>query len=327
VKRGGRAKASGARAKALIAALSALARDPVLPGVISLVALSLLDEYVWIGALLSELSFHVALLSLLLALVFALRRRFARALLFAACALFFAQGALAQVRETRPTPLHGPTLRVAQAHASGHAPSEAQVARLLASRNVDVLSLTGLGANQVQRLAQSPGDYRGIRDEQGGRLLLIRRALAAPAPPQGSPLVRLGRCQLELVQVELPSLFAAARANERKQRIARAAHAGREARRVYLGSFGSGSDAADLAPLRASQELRDARIGHGRLATAPDRLGPSFGLPVDHILLHGWILAREATSEAPLAPEMHRTLIATLELTEPRCAVREPARR
>jgi hypothetical protein len=70
--------------------------------------------------------------------------------------------------------------------------------------------------------------------------------------------------------------------------------------------------------VRGSQELRDARLGYGRLATAPDLLGP-LGLPVDHMLLHGWILARSVSTEAPLADAMHRTLNATLELTEPRC--------
>lgn len=324
MKRGGRAKASVfARGRALIGALGKLARDPVLPGVIALVALSLLDEYVWVGALLSELAFHLALLSLLIALVFALRKRVARALLFGACALFFAQGSLTQVRETRPTPLHGPTLRVAQAHADGHAPSAAQVARLLASRNVDVLSLTGLGSAQALRRPQANADYRSVSDDHDpSRVLIIKRALAAPARPPAGALLRLGRCQLELVQVELPSLFSAARGSERKRRIARMAQTGREARRIYLGSFGSASEATDLSPLRASQELRDARIGHGRLATSPDALGSAFGLPVDHILLHGWLLAREASSEAPLAPGMHRTLLATLELTEPRCAGR-----
>jgi hypothetical protein len=331
-KGGARARAQGfarARTRALrpaIAALSGLLHDPWLPSVLALVALSLLDEYVWIGALLSELAFHISLLSLVFAFAFALRRRFARAVLFAACALFFAQGALAQVRETRPTPLHGPTLRLAQAHAAGTGPSVAQVGRFLAARSMDVLSLTGLSASQGRRLAQISGDYHGVADEPS-RLLFIKRALALPTRPQGAPLVRLGRCSLELVQVELPTLFSSARSSERKQRIARLTQTGREARRVYLGSFGSASDAADLSPLRGSLELRDARLGHGRLATVPDALGPLFGLPVDHILMHGWILAREASSEAPLASGMHRTLIATLELTEPRCAGRDPARR
>jgi hypothetical protein len=295
-------------------------RDPLLLSAAGVVLLHLLDTHVWVGALVHELSFPLALGALVVAAVCAFRHQHARALALVACALLLAKSTLSYWRSSRPTPSHGPTLRVAQAHAADAALSAASLARWLARSQADVVSLTGLRADDAPTLSrEQPGYARMPADNAKTALLLVKRTLHAQPPRAGGrALVRLGRCQLELVQVDLPSLFAATALSERRQRIAELARSKKTPLRVYLGHFGSASDAADLAPLRDSQEVRDARLGHGRLATAPDPLGP-LGLPVDQVLLHGWILAREADSEAPLAKDMHRTLTTTLELTEPRC--------
>jgi hypothetical protein len=319
-----RAKArSRGRAAVLRGELRALVRDPLLLSLAGLVALSALDAYVWIGALVSELGFLLAVAALLLALLFALKRQHTRALLLSASALFFAQGSLPLLRGARPTPEHGPTLRIVQAHAAEAALSAAQVARLLAQSQADVASLTGL-APRDQRSASSFEGYDRVVAHDAAQLLLIKRALRAPARDGSASFVRLGRCQVEIIQVDLPSLFAPTALAERRRRIARLALSQRATRRIFVGHFGANSEASDLAPLRDSQELRDVRLGHGRLATVPALLGP-MGLPVDQILMHGWILARSADAGPPLAEGMHRTLSATLELTEPRCAPKEPA--
>jgi hypothetical protein len=264
---------------------------------------------------------------LALAVFVAARKQFARASLLVACALFFVQGTLPYLRSTRPTPEHGPTLQLVQAHAAGAALSPARVARLLAQTNADVASLTGLRAEDVPALSREHAGYARVASaEPGGQLLLIKRALHASPHAGSESFVRLGRCYVELVQIDLPSLFAPMTLNERRRRIVRLAASSREARRILVGHFGSSSAAADLAPLRESEELRDARLGHGRLATAPDLLGP-LGLPVDQILLHGWILARKADCGPPLADGMHRTLSATLELTDAHCAPKRAVRR
>jgi hypothetical protein len=329
VRRRARARSTAlARGAALIAELAQLARDPLLPLSLGVVALSFLDDYVWVGALLRELAFPIALFALALALFFLQRRQLARCLLLLLCAALLARGTFPYLRAGRPTPQHGPTLRIAHAHAQEARVAASEVARFLAASGVDVLSLTGLTSADARRLVTLQNDHRAVVDPQNaGQLLWVKRALAPPARNGAHALVRVGRCQLALVQVDLPSLFVPSTLSARRQRISQLAQATRETRRVYLGHFGSGSDSADLAPFHASQELRDARLGHGRQATAPDLLGPVFGLPVDHVLLHGWLLARSVASEPPLVPGAHRTLHVTLELTEPRCAPREPARR
>jgi hypothetical protein len=339
VKKRARARSTAlARGAALIAELGQLARDPLLPLSLGLVALTFLDDYIWVGALLRELAFQIALIALALAIFFLFRRRLARGLLLVVCGALLARGTFQYLRAGRPTPQHGPTLRIAHAHAQGARVAPSEVARLLAASSLDVLSLTGLTGTDARRLAALQNDHRPVVDPQNaGQLLWVRRALSMPARSGAHALVRVGRCQLALVQVELPSLFAPSTLSARRRRISHLAQAtveargsareqNKEARRVYVGHFGSGSDSADLAPFHTHQELRDARLGHGRQATAPELLGPVFGLPVDHVLLHGWLLARSVASEPPLVPGAHRTLHATLELTEPRCAPREPAR-
>jgi hypothetical protein len=308
----------------LRAELVKLTRDPLLLAVAAAVALSLLDAYVWIGALLSELAFPTALVALALALFYALKWQFARTALLFACALFFVRGSLPFLRSTRPTPEHGPTLRIVQLHAAEAPLSAAGVARFLAQTNADVASLTGL-REQDRALAREHAGYVHIASAERGSKLLVKNALHVSPHLGPGTYVRLGRCNVEIVQVDLPSLFLPMALNERRRRIAQLAHASRQPRRIYVGHFGSDSSAADLAPLRENEEIRDARLGHGRLATVPDLLGP-LGLPVDQILLHGWILARSVDSGPPLADGMHRTLMATLELTEPRCAPKWPAR-
>lgn len=314
---------------AFLAELRQLRRDPLLPIALSVVGLTFLDDYVWVGALLHELAFVIASCTLALALLCFVKRQNARGLLLLVCAVVLGRGTFPYLRATRPTPQHGPTLRIAQVHAQGARVAASQVARFLAASSLDVLSLTGMAVTDARGLTALHGDYRTIVDAQneGSKVLWIKRKLALSTRSAANILVRVGGCQLALVQVDLPSLFAPSKLGERRRGIAELAQASRDARRVYIGHFGSASASADLGPLRAGQELRDARLGHGRQATAPALLGPVLGLPVDHVLLHGWLLARSVASEPPLIPGAHRTLRATLELTEPRCMPREPARR
>jgi len=68
----------------------------------------------------------------------------------------------------------------------------------------------------------------------------------------------------------------------------------------------------------AAHALRDARLGHGRLATGPSALGV-LGFPLTDVLVHGWISVRDVAVKDPIVNGAQRTVSAVLELTEPRC--------
>jgi hypothetical protein len=70
--------------------------------------------------------------------------------------------------------------------------------------------------------------------------------------------------------------------------------------------------------LLARQGLRDARLGHGRMASLPGALG-FLGVPRMHVLVHGWISVRDLMTRPAIAAGAQRGLTAVLELTEPRC--------
>jgi endonuclease/exonuclease/phosphatase (EEP) superfamily protein YafD len=220
-------------------------------------------------------------------------------------------------------------LRVAQCHLAGAALTPAQLASWLGQSRSDVLSTTGLASGAHEQLGQGAVGYTMRPGPQPDARLFVRTALLAslaqPRPridPRARPdthvSLRIGSCDLDIAQLALPSLIAPGAASTRRRQLAPLASAEGHKRSLYVGSLGSRSAAHDLQPFLSQQGLRDVRLGHGRLATAPAALGP-LGLPVDHILVRGWIAVSAADVAEPIVPGAHRTLHATLQLTEPRC--------
>jgi len=285
--------------------------------------LGALERRVWLGALIGELGLHLALVGLITALV-ALARR---ALLVAAGLLvlvaWFGWPLTGFMRATRPTPQAGPILRVATAHLAG-APLDARaLASFLARERPDALALTGVV--DAPPLADALESYTVVRErgaDEPSQLLIVQAALAVPGRGRASPrphvAVRAGRCQAQLATLSLPTITAHGELPAREQAIAALARAEPPARSIWLGHLGSRAEAHDLTPLLQKHGLRDARLGHGRLATTPAALGP-LGFPRSDVLVQGWISVRSMTAEPPLVAGADRTLLAVLELTEPRC--------
>lgn len=282
--------------------------------------LSQLEDYVWLGAVLSELPLQLALLACLAAAWALVRRHLARGALLFGCALLSGAPLWPYLRGARPTPEHGPVLKLVQQHVAGAPLSAATLGRWLAQERPDVLSLSGLPVRSAVALAATAAGYKQLPLRHAGDgLLLARSDLLASGGAKPTAALRVGRCSLELTQVELPSRFDARAQQARRATIAALARQPLAPRHVLLGQFGSRSAASDLAPLLSQQALRDARLGHGLLATAPGTLG-ALGLPLDQLLLRGWLLVRDAGVMPPIVAGAHRALFATLELTEPRCA-------
>ncbi len=290
-----------------------------------LALLGALERYLWLGALVRELAFHLALLALLAAAFAMARRAWLPLASLTALAALFAVPLAPLYRPTRPTPEAGPLLRVATAHLSGNELNPSDLARWLTAERPQALALTGL--RQTRTFDDQIGNYRIARSRTDLRtLLLVQSALlSAPQSPSDEPAyatVRVGRCALRVLAVELPALAAYTAHDARKRMIARLRALPRTPRSVWLGQLGSVPDAHDLSALLEKHELRDGRHGHGRFATAPASLG-SLGVPLSHVLVHGWLRVRELTAGAPIAPGAQRSLQANVELTEPRC---RPAR-
>lgn len=315
---------SRARAGSLRERLSALVPnrawlDPWL--VVAALALLLceLEAYVWLGALLGELRLQLALLHALGAAAALAWKRFPRGALLLVCALLWCAPLWPYVRAARPTPQHGPALELVQQHLASAALTPATLGRFLASERPDVLSLTGLRPRAAAALMRGASGYRQLALRDATEDLLLARSELIAAQP-GKAALRVGRCNVELSQVQLPSLFDARAQSVRQGAITKLTRAQLGARHVLIGHFGSRSEAADLQALIETQALRDARLGHGLLASAPAALG-ALGLPVDQLLLRGWLLVRDAAALPPITVGAHRALAVTLELTEPRCAV------
>jgi hypothetical protein len=294
--------------------------DPWVLGVVSVLLLSKLEAYVWLGAVLSELALQLAMLACIAAAWALARKRLVRAALLFGCAVVWYAPLWPYVRGARPTPQHGPVLELVQQHLAGVSVSGAVLGRWLANERPDVLSLSGLAPRSAVALAASAPGYKQLPLRHAGNgLLLARSELLATGAGKTSAAMRVGRCTLELTQVELPSRFDARAQHARQASIAALVRQPLATRHVLLGEFGSRSAASDLEPLLSQKALRDARLGHGVLATAPGALG-ALGLPLDQLLLRGWLLVRDAGAMPPMVEGAHRALKATLELTEPRCA-------
>ncbi|MDB4991643.1 MAG: hypothetical protein JWN04_6821 [Myxococcaceae bacterium] len=283
--------------------------------------LGALEPYIWLGALMNELGFHLALAAGLGALVAGVKRAWLVTLALLALAGFFAWPLLPLYRSTRPTPQAGPTLRVATAHLAGNALDEDTLLSWLARERPDAASLTGLKSDLP--IGTRIGTYRVARGNADLRaLLLVQTALVVPVRerPNEHPMltVRAGHCQARTVGIELPPLGAYTALDARTRAIARVTELKSTPRSIWLGHLGSRAEAHDLSPFIAAHTLRDARLGHGRLATAPGSLG-ALGFPLSHVLVHGWISVRSAEVKEPIVAGAQRTISAVLELTEARC--------
>jgi hypothetical protein len=317
-----RARGSSTPAKKLHARwLERLAplRDAWLWPPLALWLLVKLEPYVWLGALAAEAWLQLGLLSLLAALGALLLRRWLRAGAWLASAVLLLAPGWAFVYPARRTPEQGALLHVAQAHLDGAPLARSALLSWLQRARVDVLSLTGVPATDLAELTRPITGYSvAARLHAARSLLLVRAQLLPRREAAASATLRVARCELELVQIQLPPLSARTELATRERQLRVLAAADKKRRSLYVGHLGSRSGAHDLQPWLVAHGLRDARLGQGLLATAPAQLG-ELGLPRDHVLVHGWIGVRGASVEQPLVQGAHRTFRATLELTEPRC--------
>lgn len=281
----------------------------------------LLEADLWLGAAVRELGFHLAQFALFAAGAALLMRLWVPAALLFMLALAHAYPLLPLYRGALRTPQRGPVLRIATAHIGGFLLDEPTLLGFLNRERPDALALTGLRPHPV---AHRIGSYRVTRGEGSASsiALLVQSALitAAASTKEDLPTqwVRAGRCQARVVAVELPLLLDLGARSERHARLERLAAAESAPRSIFLGHLGSRAEAHDLQHFEEHHQLRDSRIGHGRTATSPAALGP-FGLPLSHVLVHGWISVRELSAAAPLIHGADRTVTSVLELTEPRC--------
>jgi hypothetical protein len=288
--------------------------------------IALLEPWLYLGALIRELGFHLTLLGLAGVVYALLRRSYVSAAALVPVVVLFALPLLPFYRTTKPTPQSGPVLRVASAHLNGAELSSDVLAAWLARERPDAVALTGLRSDLGQTSFES---YRVARSSDLQSLLLVRTALAAPQPEtlrgHASMLVRAGRCQARVVTLQLPAIAAYAELDVRARMIEAARALPSAPRSIWLGQLGSRGQAHDLQAFFTEHQLRDARIGHGRLANAPASLGP-LGFPLSDVLVHGWISVRELNVVPPIVDGAHRALTAVLELTEPRCRFARDAR-
>jgi hypothetical protein len=288
-----------------------------------LTGLGLLESVFWVGSVARELCQWLLLSSSLL-LLFALLHRHKWMIAVNALALVLCALPLWPLyRGTRPTPADGPVLRVASATFGEQPPTPSAVARFVARERLDVLALIHVPQEGVRNLDNALPLKRvistGPRNSQ--RVLYARppqSKASAAAGREDVRRVRVGRCNVELAVLDLPSLLDPVARPARAQALAGLPRASRTGLAIWLGNLGGRADAADLKQQEALLSLRDTREGHGLLATAPGALG-GFGRPVDHALVQGWIAVRERSVKAPLAPDAHRTVFASLELTDRRC--------
>jgi len=278
-----------------------------------------LESRIWLGALTAELHFQLALALLLAALVAGGLKRWLRSAAWLVCSLLFFLPLWPVWRSVHLTPFKGgPTLRVAQAHLAGAALTAAQLASWLGQSRFDVVSTTGLGAAQRHLLGKGVVGYSTLPGHEPDALLFARDTLAPRRRPDAHVSLRVGHCDLDITQVNAASLLSPSAARTRSRQMRALLASDERKRSLYIGTLGSRSAAQDLSAFMAKQGLRDVRLGHGRLATGPALLGP-LGLPLDQILVRGWIAVANADVSPAMVPGAHRTLYATLQLTEPRC--------
>ncbi len=289
-------------------------------GMLAWALLALAEGVVWLGVLCRELGPLGALLAGLLVLATGRSRRQRHGAALLSASLVLAWPLWPLLRPVRLTPAPGPRLQVAEASLDGSAVSAERVATLLREQNPDVLAIVGMGDSALRTLtpALSSMPYRarglGLDQRQG----LWSRVPLRVAARESVASVRVGRCDVQLAVVALPSVFDLARKPERARAIRVLRDTDQSARSIWLGGLGSRPLAPDLTPVMARHRLRDTRIGHGLLATTPAWLGP-LGLATDHILVRGFIAVRTRDTREPLGETAHRTVTASLELTDRRC--------
>ncbi len=290
-------------------------------------ALARLDGVVWLGSVARELSFQLFLCALVLGAVAAWLRAWPALAVCSLLALWWGTPIMSMARSTRPTPSTGPTLRVLSAHlAAGNlAPSE--LLTDLVSHKVDVAVLSAVNNSALAPLSTASAlrNYRMLRStaDEAPWLAFVRKELSSSSSARASKQhagvqVRLGSCELTVRPLSLPSLFDYSERQTRAERLRALRSAPRQQRSVWLGHLGSLPSASDVAPLLDKQELRDGRLGYGRMPSWPGALA-ALGFPLEHVLVHGWLRITALSMHEPLAARAQRTLRATIELTEPSC--------
>jgi len=284
------------------------------------VGLGFFEGSLWLGALSREVSPLWLALTLLFGCAALALRHF---ILGAILALAFVATLSQQVPLLRPaklTPEKGVLFRVGEATLAGSHVEAQALSALLRESRLDLFA--AVGVTQAARatidaaLSTWPQAARGLGPERD--LAVWSRLPLRGVSNEPVLRVRVGQCDVQIAIASIPSLTRLSVRKARKERIAALEALHDSARAVWLGSLGSRPQAADLSTLMRKQRLRDTRVGHGLLATEPAWLGP-MGFATDHILVRGWLSVRARSLSAPLGPLAHRTLLTTLELTEPRC--------
>lgn len=281
----------------------------------------------WLGSVAHELSFQLGLCALVLGVAAAWLRAWPA---LAACSLLvlgWGTPILSLARSTRPTPSTGPTLRVLSARLAAANLTPAELLTNLVSHKIDVAILSSASSSTLGPLGagNTLRNYRLLHSkaDEPPWLAFVRKELssspsARTAKQQAGAHVRLGSCELTVQPLSLPSLFAYSERQTRVQRLQALRSAPREQRSVWLGHLGSSPSASDVASLLDKQDLRDGRLGYGRMPSWPAALA-ALGIPLEHVLVHGWLRITALSMDEPLAPRAQRTLRATIELTEPSC--------
>jgi hypothetical protein len=134
--------------------------DPWLLAAFAALLLAELEAHVWLAGLLSELRLQLGLLHVLGAAVALAFRRIPRGALLLLCACAWCAPLWPYLRAARPTPQHGPALRLVQEHVAGAALSAPALGRWLANERPDVLSLTGLTPGAAATLMRGAASSR-----------------------------------------------------------------------------------------------------------------------------------------------------------------------
>jgi hypothetical protein len=279
----------------------------------------------WLGGVLRELDVQLCVLGLLLGAVAVFQRAWPALVACSALVLTLGAPPVLLARSTRPTPSTGPTLRVLGAHLGTSIPSAAELLTELVSGKTDLAVITSDSSDPLGPLAKGDTlrNYRTLHGApQAPWVLLIRKELLLTpkgrATRPGGARIQVGACDLGVHPLAVPSLFVHGQRDVRGKRLLALRTLGREKRSLWLGQLGSSPGASDTRSLLDAQELRDGRLGYGRMPSWPSALG-HLGVPLEHLLVHGWLRVSAFTMDSPLAAGAQRTLRATLELTEPAC--------
>lgn len=296
------------------------------------------DRAIWLGSVAQEFGFLLFLVAVCAAGFAAYRRAIPALLGSLAIVVAWALPLVPLLRDTRPTPQNGPTLRVASSHLTTASLSPSDLVTFLVSNKVEVGLLTADHLTQLTELAKGLPGYQSHHElsPQGPWVLFVKKALASPlsrsqardtekpSTRRDALRVRVSGCDIHVQPLNVVSLLSYRQRSARTQALKALSARPKHPRSLWLGHLGSSPKAADVQPLLSGLDLRDGRSGHGRIATYPAFLY-GLGFPHDALLLQGWLRVTDLRADPPLEKGAHRTLRATIEITDSSCkAAQDP---